>query len=195
MNRLLLLVAAVSVGSSCAVTSSARNHLDSAASMRPESHSMWARPQEVTYQIGDKLEGEASRQCVLFIFCWGDEGGAGGLSSFIGSVNGDLFGLRLDQVIAGLGAAYADPLVRAASAHAVAGSQSDGLYLLSQEATELNFVIFSRRAVRVTGRAVTFRVIGEVSAERADKERFPQQWILPTGNVHVAPGDVRLPMP
>lgn len=156
---------------------------------------MWARPQEVTYEIGQKLEGEASRQCVLFLFCWGDEGGAGGVSSLFAGFFADAFGARLDQVIAGLGVAYADPLVRAASAKAVVGTPADGLYLLSQEATELNFVVFSRRAVRVTGRAVTFKVIGEVSQERADKERFPQQWILPSGNIHVAPGAVHLPGP
>jgi hypothetical protein len=191
--RSLLAFALVVSSLSCAVSNSARNHLDSAASMKPESHSMWARPQEVTYQVGDKVEGEASRQCVLFIFCWGDEGGAGGLSSVFGALTSDFSGIRLDQVIAGLGAAYADPLVRAASAHAVANSAADGLYLLSQEASELNFVVFSRRAVRVTGRAITFKVIGEVSQERADRERFPQQWILPTGQVHVAPGNVHLP--
>lgn len=191
--RALLLVVAVASSVSCAVSSNARNHLDSVASMRPEPHSMWARPQEVTYQIGEKLEGEASRQCVLFFVCWGDEGGAGGLSSVFGALTADLSGIRLEQVIAGLGAAYADPLVRAASAHAVSNSNADGLYLLSQQATELNFVLFSRRAVRVTGRAVTFKVIGEVSQERADRERFPQQWILPSGNIHVAPGSVHLP--
>lgn len=161
--------------------------------MKPETHAMWARPQEVTYQVGEKMEGEAARQCVLFLFCWGDEGGAGGIASIFGGIMADVMGARLDQVIAGLGAAYADPLVRAASAKATRGTGADGLYLLSQEATELNFVLFSRRAVRVTGRAVTFRVIGEVSQERADRERFPQQWILPTGQVHVAPGEVVKP--
>ena len=194
MNRLVSLVAAL-VLSSCAVTSSARGHLDSVAGMRPETHAMWARPQEVSYDIGGKLEGEASRQCVLFLFCWGDEGGAGGIASLFGGIFTDLAGTRLDQVIAGLGVAYADPLVRAASAKAVRDTPADGLYLLSQESNELNFVLFSRRSVRVTGRSVTFKVIGEVTQERADRERFPQQWVLPTGQVHVAPGEVRIPMP
>lgn len=195
MNGTFFMAAVLGLLSSCAVTSASRSHLDSVASMRPETHAMWARPQEVSYQVGDKLEGEASRQCVLFIFCWGDEGGAGGLGSVFGGLFTDLMGTRLDQVIAGLGVAYADPLVRAASAKAVRDTPADGLYLLSQEASELNFVIFSRRSVRVTGRSVTFKVIGEVSQERADKERFPQQWVLPTGQVHVAPGEVRIPMP
>lgn len=191
MNRLLMAAAALFVLSSCAVTSSGKGHLDSVASLRPEPNSMWARPQEVSYQVGEKIEGEAARQCVLFLFCWGDEGGAGGLSSVLGGIMADVMGTNLDRVIAGLGAAYADPLVRAASAKATRGTPADGLYLLSQEATELNFVLFSRRAVKVTGRAITFKVIGEVSQERADKERFPQQWILPTGQIHIAPGDVR----
>lgn len=191
MKTLLSLCLVALLGASCALTNSGRGHLDGVASMRPEPHAMWARPQEVTYEIGNRLEGEAARQCVLFVFCWGDEGGAGGISSLFAGLLTDVVGARIDQVVAGLGIAYADPLVRAASAKAVRETTADGLYLLSQESSELNFLIFTRRAVRVAGRAITFKVIGEVSQERADRERFPQQWILPSGDVHIAPGSVQ----
>jgi hypothetical protein len=160
MQKLVLCAALAATLVGCA--HGQRAYADPAAAMAPEAATMWSRPQEMGYTLGERLTGEASIQCVLGFICWGaDDGGASGaLAGLVGMFTGS--------------AAPADPLVRAAAASAVlsAPSETDGIYVLNHETDSFNIYIFSRRAARVTGKAVRLKPMGEVSQERADKERF-----------------------
>lgn len=139
-----------------------RSYIDSTTSMAPEPAALWARPQEVGYTLGERIQGEASRNCILMFICWGaDDGGAGAaISGIIGALTGQ--------------AAPSDPLVRAAAAGAVlsAPQETDGIWVLNHETDSFNIFIFSRSSARVIGKAVRLHPIGEVSQERADKVRF-----------------------
>ncbi len=138
-----------------------RSYIDPTAGMSPEPAAMWSRPQEVGYTLGERIQGEASMNCVLFVICWGaDDGGAGAaLSGIIGALTGQ--------------SAPSDPLVRAAAAGAVlsAPQETDGIYVLNHETDSFNIIIYSRKSARVIGKAVRLHPIGEVSQERADKVR------------------------
>lgn len=138
-----------------------RSYIDSTSAMAPEPAAMWSRPQEVGYTLGERIQGEASMNCVLMFICWGAEDG--GASAAISGLIGALMGQ----------AAPADPLVRAAAAGAVlsAPTETDGIYVLNHETDSFNIFIFSRRSARVIGKAVRLHPIGEVSQERADKVR------------------------
>jgi hypothetical protein len=133
------------------------------AGFAPESMRMWSRPQEYGYNLGERLQGEASSNCVLFAICWGADDG-GFLGGFAGALGGLLGGSGKD----------ADPLVSAAAANAVltAPTETDGIYVLNHETDSFNIYIYSRRSARVIGKAMRLHPIGEVSQERADKERF-----------------------
>lgn len=151
-------LAAISVG--CA--HGQRSYIDSTTGMAPEPAALWARPQEVGYTLGERIQGEASRNCILMFICWGaDDGGAGAaISGIIGALTGQ--------------AAPSDPLVRAAAAGAVlsAPQETDGIWVLNHETDSFNIFIFSRSSARVIGKAVRLHPIGEVSQERADKVRM-----------------------
>ncbi len=138
-----------------------RSYIDPTAAMAPEPVSMWTRPQEVGYTLGERIQGEASKTCILGFICWGaDDGGVGAIvSGLIGTIMGQ--------------AAPSDPLVRAAAAGAVlsAPQETDGIYVLNHESDEFNIYIYYRRSARVIGKAVRLHPIGEVSQERADKVR------------------------
>lgn len=138
-----------------------RAYIDPTASMAPEPAAMWSRPQEVGYTLGERIQGEASLNCILYLICWGaEDGGIGGaVSGLIGALTGQ--------------SAPADPLVRAAAAGAVlsAPQETDGIYVLNHETDAFNIIVFSRRTARVVGKAVRLHPIGEVSQERADKVR------------------------
>lgn len=140
-------------------------YMDPSATMRPEALNTWSRPQEFSFTLGDRITGEVAKSCILGFICWGaDDGGAG---SLIGGIVGSLTGQ----------AAPSDPLVRAAAAGAVfdataGGNEVDGIYVLNHETDSFNIFIYSRKSARVVGRAVKLHPLGEVSQERADKERF-----------------------
>jgi hypothetical protein len=138
-----------------------RSYIDPTAAMAPEPAAMWSRPQEVGYTLGERIQGEAAMNCILFVICWGaEDGGVGAaLSGIIGSLTGQ--------------SAPADPLVRAAAAGAVlsAPQETDGIYVLNHETDSFNIIIYTRRSARVIGKAVRLHPIGEVSQERADKVR------------------------
>lgn len=142
-------------------------YMDPAASMRPESISTWSRPQEFSFTMGDRITGEVARSCILFAICWGaEDGGATDLiQGIIGSITGRTSGPTID------------PLVRAAAAGAVfdataAGNEVDGIYVLNHETDSFNIGVYMRKSARVVGRAVKLKPLGEVSQERADKERY-----------------------
>ncbi len=138
-----------------------RSYIDPAASMSPEPAAMWSRPQEVGYTLGERIQGEAAKNCILMFICWGAEDGG------IGDAIGGLIGALTGQ------SAPSDPLVRAAAAGAVlsAPTETDGIYVLNHETDSFNIFLYSRRSARVIGKAVRLHPIGEVSQERADKVR------------------------
>jgi hypothetical protein len=134
------------------------------AGFAPESMRMWSRPQEFGYTLGERLQGEASTNCVLFVICWGaDDGGI--LGNVFGAIGGALSGEQKTD---------SNPLVRAAAANAVltAPTETDGIYVLNHEADSFNIIIYARKSARVIGKSMRLHPIGEVSQERADKERF-----------------------
>lgn len=158
-----------------------RAYADPTAGMNPEQMSLWARPQEVGYTLGERIQGEASRNCLFMFICWGaDDGGAG-------AVLGGIFGALTGQ------SAPADPLVRAAAAGAVlsAPTETDGIYVLNHETDDFNIFIYSRRSARVVGKAVRLQPIGEVSQERADKVRNLRAMSGAQIHMPAAFGDVR----
>ncbi|GMU63146.1 MAG: hypothetical protein AMXMBFR34_49090 [Myxococcaceae bacterium] len=132
---------------------------NSNAGFAPEAMRMWGRPQEFGYTLGERLQGEASTNCVLFVICWGaDDGGL--LGGIFGAFSG--------------GGADSNPLVRAAAANAVltAPTETDGIYVLNHESDSFNIILYSRKSARVIGKSMRLHPIGEVSQERADKERY-----------------------
>lgn len=147
------------------------------AGFSPESMRLWSRPQEFGYKLGDRIQGEASVQCILAFICWGSEGG--GIGAIVGQMSGVVSGLL------GGDAANTDPLVQAAAANAVfkAPSEVDGIYVLNHEGDSFNIGVYSSRKVKVVGKAMTLESRGEVSRERADKERFLRA--LSGSQVHV----------
>ena len=135
--------------------------MDAPAASDPEGHKVWARPQEVGYTIGADIKGEATTVSILFglITVGADDGGiAGAFLSLLGPVAGT------------------DPLVRSAAGAAIsaAGAGVDGIYLTHHETSTLNLLVFKKRTAVVRGRALILRPLGEVSQERADRERFLQ---------------------
>lgn len=158
-----------------------RAYMDATTGMRPEAAAMWSRPQEVGYTLGERLTGEAAKTCILMFICWGaDDGGmAGVFSGIVGSLTGQ--------------SAPADPLVRAAAAGAVLSSptETDGIYVLNHETDDFNIFVYSHRSAKVVGKAVRLKPIGEVSQDRADKERYLKA--MSGGQVHMPStyGDVR----
>ncbi len=139
-----------------------RAYVDPPAGMAPEPASLWTRPQEVGYTLGERIQGEAAQNCIFMAICWGNEGGS--FTDSIGAIAGIFTGRS----------AVGDPLVSAAAAGAVmsAPTETDGILVLNHETDSFNIFIFSRRSARVIGKAVRFHPIGEVSQERADKVRM-----------------------
>lgn len=180
LKKLFIVGFAALAASGCAAHGQ-RAYMDSSATMNPEPASMWTRPQEVGYTLGERLTGEAARTCILWVICFGaDDGGAGAaVSALLGAVRGST--------------APSDPLVRAAAAGAVlsAPTETDGILVLNHETDSFDIGLFSRKSARVIGKAVRLHPIGEVSQERADKVRNLRA--MSGGNIHMpaAFGDVR----
>lgn len=163
-----------------------RAYMDPMAGMRPEPAAMWSRPQEVGYSLGERLQGQAAVTCILKFICWGaEDGGLGGIFSGVAGAVGSMLGREAQ--------APADPLVRAAAAVAVmsAPAETDGIYVLNHETDSFDIFIFSRRSATVIGKAVRLKPIGEVSQERADKERYLKA--MSGGQIHMPStfGDIR----
>ncbi|MET0404701.1 MAG: hypothetical protein ABW123_19960 [Cystobacter sp.] len=157
MSMLLAVIVAVSTG--CAT--SGRAYMDAGFSNRSEPASVWNRPQEVGFDWGAEIKGEASYQCVLLLICWGAEDGGAldGVGTLIGSITGK-------------GGVVTDPLVRAAAANAVKNTpKADGIYVVAHDTDAFNILIYKKRTALVRGKAITVRTIGEVSQDRADRNR------------------------
>lgn len=171
MKQFILLAAVAIAGTGC--MHGQRAYMDATTGMAPEPAAMWSRPQEVGYTLGERLQGEATKNCVLMFICWGAEDG--GLGAAFSGIIGSLMGQS----------APSDPLVRAAAAGAVlsAPTETDGIYVLNHETDAFDIFIYSRRSARVVGKAVRLHPIGEVSQERADKERFLRA--MSGSNIHM----------
>ncbi|MEW5739370.1 MAG: hypothetical protein AB1938_10615 [Myxococcota bacterium] len=157
MKKILALAAVAATLVGCAHGQDVKANAN--AGLAPESMRMWSRPQEFGYTLGERLQGEASTNCILVFICWGaDDGG------IFGSIAGAFSSSGAD----------ANPLVRAAAANAVltAPTETDGIYVLNHESDSFNIILYSRKSARVIGKSMRLHPIGEVSQERADKERF-----------------------
>jgi hypothetical protein len=159
-KKLFVVSCAALVVSGCAAHGQ-RAYADPTAAMSPEPAMLWSRPQEFGYTLGERITGEAARNCILMVICWGadDGGSAAAIQGLIGAIRGE--------------SAPSDPLVRAAAAGAVlsAPTETDGIYVLNHETDSFDIFLFSRKSARVVGKAVRLHPIGEVSQERADKVR------------------------
>lgn len=169
MNRIVVSVVALGAAglTGCAAipaegrintAAGAKAYMDSALTNDAEPASVWNRPQEVGFDFGAEITGEAQRSCILGFICWGAEDG-----TFLDSIS----------ALFGGGKTVGDPLVRAAAASAVANSpRTDGIFVVSHETDQFNvFFFFSHRSAKVRGKSFTLRPLGEVSQERADKVR------------------------
>ncbi|MGQ0505730.1 MAG: hypothetical protein ACT4TC_10465 [Myxococcaceae bacterium] len=160
MFRLAALVLGAILFTGCATGS--RAYMDSPLSNHSEPASVWNRPQEVGFDWGEEISGEASRSCVLYFICWGYEDG-GILDGLTGLVGG---------ILGRGGVAVQDPLVRAAASVAVNKTpKADGVFVTSHETDSFDIFIYKHRSAKVKGKAITVRAIGEVSQDRSDKVR------------------------
>jgi len=149
----------VTVTTGCAT--SGRAYMDSGISNRSEPASVWNRPQEVGFDWGAEITGEASYQCVFLFICWGAEDGGAldGVGALIGSITGK-------------GGGVTDPLVRAAAANAVKNApKTDGIFVVAHDTDAFNILVYKKRKATVRGKAITVRNIGEVSQDRSDRNR------------------------
>jgi hypothetical protein len=160
MRRCVLMLLAAAVTTGCATTGG-RAYMDAPLSSHAEPATVWNRPQEVGFTWTTDVQGEASHQCVLYVLCWGSEGGGvlDGLTTIVGGVLG-----RPTPV--------SDPLVRAAAAAAIKSTaNTDGIYVVTHDTEAMNFIVFQKRTAKVRGKGFTLHPIGEVSQERVDKYR------------------------
>lgn len=177
MQRSAFVVVAAVLATGCATGS--RAYMDSAVSNRAEPATVWNRPQEVGFEWAADLQGEATQQCVFFAICWGADDG-GGLLDGVGTLVGSVLGHSAAQVT--------DPLVRAAAATAVKNAgqgKADGIYVVAHDTDSFNIGIYKRRTAWVRGKGITIKTIGEVSQDRADKNR----------NLHAIGGGALLQLP
>ncbi len=159
MFRMSMLVAFLAITTGCAT--GGRAYMDTGFSNRAEPASVWNRPQEVGFDWGAEINGEATYQCLFVLICWGAEDGGAldGVGAIIGSITGK-------------GGPVTDPLVRAAAANAVKNTpKADGMYVVTHETDSLNILVYKKRSASVRGKAITVRPIGEVSQDRADRNR------------------------
>ncbi|ATB35605.1 hypothetical protein CYFUS_001019 [Cystobacter fuscus] len=159
MFRLSALAIFLAVTTGCAT--GGRAYMDAGLSNRAEPASVWNRPQEVGFDWGAEITGAATYQCVVLFICWGAEDGGAleGVGTLIGTITGR-------------GGAVTDPLVRAAAANAVKSTpKTDGIYVVAHETDSLNILIYKKRTATVRGKAITVKTLGEVSQDRADRNR------------------------
>ncbi len=184
MRFMMMAVVAFAALTGCKSVQGNKAYMDTAAAHIPEGHSLWSRPQEVGYSIGNEISGEATNIAILGgLFTFGSEDG--GVFGDIGGMIGGILGN-------GPSAPTVDPLVRSAagSAVAAAGPGVDGIYITQHDTTTLDLLIFRKRTAQVRGRALGLKPLGEVSMERADKARFLRALAGGGGNTLQIPGSV-----
>lgn len=170
MRRVALsILIALSMGQAltgCAASYGARARMSAPADLAPEEQTTWARPQEVGFDIGDEIRGEATHVSILFgLLRFGADDGSTAFG-WVGGVVGDVLNFKPLSYLP------TDPLTRAAAGNAVHNTQgADGIYITSQEVNTFDLFLFEKRTAKVRGRMLKMRAIGEVSQERADKNR------------------------
>lgn len=172
MSRVTRIVIAASLftfATACSSVQSADAGLRANTAFSPEASTTWARPTEVGYDFtGQEIEGKASSTSILFGLISFGASDTSLLSSIIGLIRGG----GTDTAIA-----------RAAAYDAMSKAENvDGIYVTRQTGSSFSFIgLYRSEEVTVRGKALRLRVIGEVSQDRADKERFLRA--LPAGTM------------
>lgn len=186
-SKVSLAVAFVALTSAgCNTLNDANAYFSDKALLRGETHSVWARPTEVGYDVLDgEIVGESETTSVIYGVFYNGTASPGIGDAFIGIIN----------AIAGRNNVSADdPAVRAAAADAVAKANGvDGIYMTQETDTGTSILwgFYAHRKVTVRGHPLRLKVIGQVSQERSDKIRELQaigggrnQLVFPTDLVH-----------
>lgn len=135
--------------------------LQANAEFNPEYHRLWTRPAEMGYELKARVESEVSVSKFLGLTVGGEKPTD---VSFVGVVSGLAKG-DLERL--------EDPLVRNAATKAIDDSKADGIYVLRTELRETGlWPLFEVRTAKVKGISLVVKDLGQVSQERADKDRF-----------------------
>lgn len=155
MNRVVLLLALATLATAC--TSNARKvQLQNAASLNVDAHTLWSRPTEVGYRVGDQIFATATSDKVLGFHVGEARPGSDVLSVVLPPSGGGL-----------------SPLEEFAAYKAVAESGAEGIYVTRIESESRGFLFFFRhQEVTLYGRALTLQDYGPVAENRADLWRF-----------------------
>ncbi len=158
--RISLAAALFSLTTACSTVQSAGAGLRASASLDAEAARSWSRPTEVGYDFtGQEIEGSASATSILFGLINFGSGDTSLLSGILGTIRGN----EVDS-----------PIARAAAYDAMTKVQDvDGIYVTRQTGNVFDFLgIYKKQDMTVRGKALRLRVLGEVSQERADRERY-----------------------
>ncbi|MFW5742243.1 MAG: hypothetical protein ACOC2D_03125 [Spirochaetota bacterium] len=171
-STIVLLVAVLLVVSGCS-TIDKRLAASANASLSPEPLTTWARPVEITFELGDDIVGEAAYQVILGIFKTGEvpASAGGGLLSASTMLLGSITGKQAQ-----------DPQINTAAYKAAQSAEADGIYVTGVEIQEDSFLqIYKRREITVRGKALNIVNLGQVDEARADNARYIR--LLPDGGV------------
>lgn len=153
MKKLILIgaLAAMAAGTTGCASFSKTPHVNNTGGLSDEAMQVVARPIEYgVEEVGD-AEGRASYQRILGIFTTGDTVGSGGLLQ-------NIFG-RPDS----------GPLAELASYRAAKSKGGDGFYRVTTETEEFSVpLLFERREIKVTGKALKLKNLGMMSQDRSD---------------------------
>lgn len=171
-SAIVLIVAALLVLSGCS-TIDKRLAASADASLSPEPLTTWARPVEITFELGDDIVGQASYQVIFGIFKTGEvpASAGGGLLSASTMLLGSITGKQAQ-----------DPQINTAAYKAARSAEADGIFVTGVEIQEDSFLqIYKRREITVRGKALNIVNLGQVDAARADNARYIR--LLPNGGV------------
>lgn len=158
--RLLPLLLSLPLLGACAANS--RRAPTALASAVAEPQVVWTRPVEVTYTLGDRIEGEATMTRLLGINVGGAKPDTQALASVL-------------AVLPTRNSAAHDALLSHAAFNAARQANVDGIYITQVESDSTGFLFLMRTTTtRVTGRALSLQTLGVVSQERADAARGGQ---------------------
>jgi hypothetical protein len=168
--KALLLVAAMTAVSACS-TVSKNPYLRAAADFEPEDARMWSRPGELGYELRDRVEATVSVTKVFGITVEGEQPPQDNVIEIIaGLVSGDKKQVE-------------NPLVRHAAAKAVDDVKGDGIYVLRAEIrTNGLWPFYEKQSATVRGVSLVIKDLGQVSVDRADRERMLKASPRPCGN-------------
>lgn len=143
------------------------------AAFSPEDLTTWARPVEISFELGDDIEGEASYQVILGVFRTGEVPGsaAGGLLSASTMILGNITGQQAQN-----------PEIGTAAFNAADSVDADGIFVTNVEIVEDKFLwLYKKRTITVQGKALSIVNLGQVDEARADNARYLR--LLPSGGV------------